>query len=236
MRSHVGKQGNERRRSPPGPGEGCYTWWFMSSAVADSIPRAGDVFIPHEAEAGPVTAVRNNVLQASLTLLRAGGFYERYAELVEPAILREVSANVAPCWVPIEVVDEHYRACDAMQLSTEVLEGLGEKAGQHARKTSIIVAQPEQDGGFELWENARRMHRVWKRHYRGGSVQIVRLGTAEELIDFRGFSLHRHRYYRYGSLAAIRAAHESLGMRIEVARIAQYDASSHALTVHLAWR
>ena len=80
------------------------------------------------------------------------------------------------------------------------------------------------------------MHRVWKRHYQGGSVQLVRLGAAEELMDFRGFLLHRHRYYRYGSLAAIRAVHESFGMDIETARIVHYDAESHGLTVRLAWK
>ena len=104
-----------------------------------------------------------------------------------------------------------------------------------ARKTSIVVAQPDANAAFDLWQNAPRMHRVWKRLYQGGSVQIVKLGHAEELIEFRGFSLHRHRYYRYGCLAAIRSAHESVGWQMKVVKIAWHDPSTNDVTVHLAW-
>jgi hypothetical protein len=193
------------------------------------------VFIPHEAVVRPVTAVRNNVLQASLTLLRDKGLYERYAKLVEPAILRELTTNISPRWVPIDVVHAHYRACDAMALSTDELERLGQEAGQHARKVSIVVSQPEQNTKFDLWQNSERMHRVWKRLYQGGSVQVVRLGTTDELIDFCGFSVHQHRYFRYGCLAAIRSAHEAVGLHMETTRIVRYDPNTHDLTVHLAW-
>jgi hypothetical protein len=209
--------------------------WLMSSELAGVLQHTEEVFIPHDAEVRPVTAVRNNVLQASLTLLHEKGLYERYEKLVEPDTLRELSTNVAPCWVPIDVVHSHYRACDAMALSSAELEHLGQEAGQHARKVSIVVPQPEQNASFDLWQNAERMHRVWKRLYQGGSVQVVRLGANEELIEFRGFSVHQHRYFRYGCVAAIRSAHEAVGLHMKVTKIARYDSSTHDLTVHLAW-
>jgi hypothetical protein len=148
----------------------------------------------------------------------------------------ELTTSVGPGWVPIDVVHSHYGACDAMALSTEELERLGVEAGQHARKVSIVVSPPEPNAKFDLWQNSERMHRVWKRLYQGGSVQVVRLGAAEELIEFRGFSVHQHRYFRYGCLAAIRSAHEAVGLDIEVAKIVRYDADTHDLTVHLAWK
>jgi hypothetical protein len=207
----------------------------MGNEVANAHPHVEEVFIPHEAPVRPVTAVRNNVLQASLTLLRDRGLYDRYAKLVEPATLHELSRNLAPCWVPVGVAHSHYRACDALALSTAELESVGREAGQHARKVSIVVAQPEQNVAFDLWQNAERMHRVWKRLYQGGSVQVVRLGAAEELIEFRGFSIHQHRHFRYGCLAAIRSAHEAVGLQMKVTKIARYDHETHDLTVHLAW-
>jgi hypothetical protein len=208
----------------------------MGGEPANSIAYNGEVFIAHDAVVRPVTAVRNDVLQASLTFLRDRGWYERYAKLVDPAILRELTTNVAPRWVPIDVVHAHYRACDAMELSTEELERLGEDAGQRARKVSIVVSQPKQNAEFDLWQNSERMHRVWKRLYQGGSVQVVRLGANEELIDFCGFSVHQHRYFRYGCVAAIRAAHEAVGLDMETTRIVRYDPNTHELTVHLAWK
>ena len=126
----------------------------MDRERTDATSCSGEVIFPHDAEVQPVTAVRNNILQASLMLLRDAGLYERYAKLVEPATLYELTTNVTPCWVPIELVYSHYRACDAMALSVEELALLGQEAGQHARKVSIVVAQPEKDSEFDLWQNA----------------------------------------------------------------------------------
>jgi hypothetical protein len=209
-----------------------YDWSVESAAT---FPPRGEVFIPHEAETHPLTAVRNSVLQASLTLLRQGGLYERYAELVEPAVLHRISTNVAPYWVPIEVVDEHYRACDAMALSAEELASLGRASGELVRKTSIVIAQPDGNAAFDVWQNVPRMHRAWKRLYQGGSVQIVKLGDTEQLIEFRGYSLHRHRYYRHGCVAAIRSVRESVGMQIRLIQIVRYDPGTHDVTIHLTW-
>lgn len=207
----------------------------MGREVTNAVPYAGEVLIPHEAQVRPVTAVRNDVLQKSLALLHDKGLYERYAKLVEPATLQQLSRNLAPSWVPIDVVHSHYRACDALALSTEELESLGQEAGQHARKVSIVVAQPDRNVAFDLWQNAERMHRVWKRLYQGGSVQVMRLGATEELIEFRGFSIHQHRYFRSGCVAAIRSAHEAVGLHMKVTKIALYDPHTHDLAVHLAW-
>jgi hypothetical protein len=208
----------------------------MGNEALDANLLEGTVLIPHDAEVHPVTAVRNTVLQGSLALLRESGLYERYVKRVEPAVLQELTTNVAPCWVHIEVADAHYGACDAMAVSADDLESLGRAAGQLARKTSIVVAQPEEKEEFDLWQNAPRMHRVWKRLYQGGSVQIVKLGDTEELFEFRGFSLHRHRYYRYGCLAAIKAAHEAVGLHVEVLRIIRHDPQTNDTTFHLAWK
>jgi hypothetical protein len=217
-----------------GAARACYIL-LVDSAATKALPPQGDVFIPHDVQPHPMTAVRNSVLQGSLTLLRQGDLYERYAKLVDPAVLLQISTNVTPYWVPIEVVDEHYRACDAMALSAEELESLGRAAGEISRKTAIVVAQPDKNASFDLWPNMARLHRVWKRLYQGGSVQIVKLGDTDLLMDFRGFSLHRHRYYRYGCLAAIRSVHESVGQKIKLVQIVRHDPRTHEVTVHLAW-
>ena len=208
----------------------------MGSRATGVFPQGGEVVIPHDAEAGPLSAVRNNVLQTSLALLRDQGLYERYAELVPPDTLHHLLANVTPCWVPMDLVHSHYRACDAMQLSPQELEQLGQRAGENTRKVSIVVAQPEGESAFDVWANADRMHRVWKRLYQGGSVGIARLSPNEELVDFRGYTIHQHRYFRYGCVAAIRSAHEAVGVPVEVAKIVRYDQETHELTVHLSWK
>jgi hypothetical protein len=63
----------------------------------------------------------------------------------------------------------------------------------------------------------------------------VKLGPTEELIEMRGFSLNRHYYFRSANLAAIAAAHEAVGARIESKKIVRYDATTHEIVIHLKW-
>jgi hypothetical protein len=201
----------------------------------ESLPR-GEILIPHEEEFQPVTAVRNTVLQASLGELREAGYFERYAIHIEPSVLHELSSNLAPSWVPIALVDAHYLACDAMGLKAEELQRIGQAVGVRVRQTSIVVADNRtSDAPVDVWTIVGQLHRAWKRVYQGGSVQIVKLGPRDELIELRGHSLYRHPYFRFASLAAIAAAHEAVGARIELIRIVRYEAQTHEVVIHLAW-
>jgi hypothetical protein len=196
----------------------------------------GEILIPHDEDFQPLVAVRNTVLQASLGELRTAGYYERYAANIEPAVLEELASNLAPGWVPIDLADAHYQACDRMGLSADELQRIGQAVGVRVRQTSIIVAgNKTSDAPVDVWKIVDQLHRAWKRVYQGGSVQIVRLGPKDELIELRGHSLYRHNYFRFASLAAITAAHEAVGARIESNRIVRYDASTHELVIHLAW-
>lgn len=210
--------------------------WSMGIEVVSTAQHGGEVIIPHDAVVRPITAVRNSVVQGSLAMLRHLGLYERYVEHIDPAILQEISTNLGPHWMPVEVAHAHYRACDDMALSTEELEKMGQVAGQLARKTSIVVATPEQNASFDLWDNAGRMQRVWKRLYQGGSVQVVKLGPATGLLEFRQFALQQYYYYRHACLAALRGAHEALGLEIEASRIVRYDPKTHDVTMRLDWK
>lgn len=191
--------------------------------------------IAHEQDFEPLTAVRNTVVQASLGELRFAGYYERYAANVDPDVLAELLSNLAPSWVPIDLVDAHYRACDAMSLNAGELQRLGEAVGVRVRQTSIVVGSKPSDEPVDVWSIVAQLHRAWKRVYLGGSVQIVKLGPKDELIELRGHSLYRYPYFRFGSLAAITAAHEAAGARIQSNRIVRYDALTHEIVLHLTW-
>ena len=199
-------------------------------------PPRGEILIPHEQDFQPVVALRNTMLQASLGELREAGYFERYTAHIDPAVLHELSTNLAPSWVPIELADAHYQACDRMGLNAEELQRIGHAVGVRVRQTSIVVADNRTSGApVDVWTIVGQLHRVWKRLYQGGSVQIVKLGPRDELIELRGHSLYRHPYFRFASIAAITAAHEAVGARIEVNRIVRYDAMTHETVIHLAW-
>lgn len=207
-----------------------------SPAMSRTSLSAGHVVIPHRNPIEPLSALRNTLLQSSLTKLRECGFYERYLRHIDPAVLDELSSNIAPGWVRIALADAHYAACDAMALSDEELTSVGVGVGTRVRETSIVTPgkkTPEQK--VDVWPVAPQLFRVWSRLYQGGSVQVTQLGPSEELLEFRGFTLNRYRYYRHANVAAIVGAHQAVGVLIESARLVHYDATTHETTIRLSW-
>lgn len=134
----------------------------------------------------------------------------------------------------IELADAHYAACDAMRLTEDQLRRIGEAVGFRMRQTSIVVAgKKDKNGHVDPFAMLAQMYRVWKRLYQGGSVQIAKIGPTDQLIEFRGFSLNRHHYYRFANLAAVIGVHEAVGVRLETAKILSYDATSHDVVIQL---
>jgi hypothetical protein len=206
----------------------------MSSAL--DLPPSGEVVVPHEKDVQPVTGVRNALLQSSLAEVREHGYFERYSRHIPPAALQELSSNLGPGWVSIDLAHAHYGACDAMELTADELDGIGQSVGQRVRDTSIVVAGTKNpDEAFDLWASVKQLHRVWRRIYQGGSVQITRLRTTEQLIHFRGFSLNKYHYFRHANLAAIKSVHEAVGVHVESARMIRYDPSTQEVIIHLTW-
>ena len=80
-----------------------------------------------------VTAFRSTWVVSSLESLRLGGYWDRYLEkLVDHR--DEVLSCVAGVWLPIDVARAHYRACDALGLSSEDMSALGRGPGGQVRR------------------------------------------------------------------------------------------------------
>jgi hypothetical protein len=206
----------------------------MASAL--DLPLSGEVVVPHEKNAQPVTALRNALLQSSLAGLREHGFFERYSQHMPAADLQELTSNLGPSWVSVDLAHAHYGACDTMKLSAEELDAIGKSVGERVRDTSIVVAgSKNREEAFDVWASIRQLHRVWNRIYKGGSVQITKLKATEQLIHFRGFSLNKYHYFRHANLAAIEAVHEAVGVHVESAKMVRYDSSTQDVIIHLTW-
>jgi hypothetical protein len=195
-----------------------------------------EILIPHVATVLPLTAVRNVFLQSSLAGLKARGYFERYAQLIAPAVLSELQASLAPGWIPVELATAHYQACEGLMLSAEQLVEIGSQVGDRLQESVLVSsAKRVREPGFDMWDAMLALHRMWARLYQGGSVQVVKLGPREKLIETRGFSLFRFHYYRQTSLAAIAAAYRALGADVTSVKIASYSAKTHDMVVRTSW-
>lgn len=216
------------RRDPDRPSD--------EGAGRSQHPESREIVVAHDPNAGPVTAVRNVVLQASLAELRAHGCYERYSKLVAPEVLEQLNTNIAPTWVPVELALAHYAACDELGLSAEDFAALGQGVGDRVQDTVLVSsAKKVPVEGVDLWKVEAQLHRMWPRVFQGGSVQVVKLGPKLKLLEQRGFRLTQFQYYRQAHLAAIRASHIALGAHITTLKVDSYNAARDEVVVRVAW-
>lgn len=211
---------------------------FGESELESPTAAAGtrEILIPHATTVLPLTAVRNVFIQSSLAGLKANGFYDRYVELIDPAVLSELLSSLGPGWVPVELVSAHYEACDGLMLSQPELTKIGSQVGDRLQESVLISsAKRVREADFDLWDVMLSLHRMWARLYQGGSVQVVKLGPREKLIETRGFSLFRFHYYRQTSLCAIAAAYKALGVEMASVKIVSFSAKTYEMVVRTSW-
>ncbi len=200
---------------------------------AYSKPR---IVFAHTADSRPVTAVKNVLIQTSLGQIQNAGFYERYSKLIEPQVLEQLLSSVGPGWVPIELADSHYAACDRLNLSIAELKMLGSGVGDRLQKATLVsAAKKDRQTSVDVWAELGSLHRMWDRQYQGGSVQVMQVGPQEMLIELRGFVITRHTYFRNAMVPAMRATFLALGVRLDSSKISKYVAERDEATYQLHW-
>lgn len=200
------------------------------------LAEAREIIVPHDPAAGPVTAVRNVLIQASLAELKAKGHYERYARLIAPDMIEQLLASLGPSWIPVEVALAHYEACENLSLTSGEFAAMGDRVGDRVQDTVLVSsAKKVRDVNFDLWTAVPSLHRMWPRIFQGGSIQTVKVGPKEKLVEQRGFLMNRYHYYRQAHVAALRATYSALGARIAFAKIVSHTAAGDETVVHVGW-
>jgi hypothetical protein len=194
----------------------------------------GEIVIPHGPNTGPVTAVRNIVLQTSLGRLKAGGHFDLYASHMPPAVLEQLMTNVAPCWVPVEIALMHYEACDKLNLNFDQLSTHGTSVGEHLQR-AVLVSAAKKSRAEDLWTTSEQLHRMWPRLYQGGSVQVVKLGPKDKYVEQRGFLMNRYRHYREAQLAAFAAVYGSVGTQFTCLKVERASSDWDLVMYRMTW-
>jgi hypothetical protein len=195
-----------------------------------------EILIPHSPTVTPLTAVKNVFIQSSLAGLKANGYWDRYVRLIDPAVLAQLESSMGPGWIPLELVTPHYEACDGLALRTQELNQIGSQVGHRLQEAVLVSsAKRERAVDFDMWAVMLSLHRMWARLYQGGSVQVVKLGPREKLIETRGYSLFQFHYYRQTSLAAFGAAYSALGAQVTSVKIQSYNPKTHEMVVRTSW-
>lgn len=195
-----------------------------------------EIIIPHDPAAGPLEAVRNVLMQASLAELKSHGLYESYTQAIDPHVLSQLlDASLAPGWIAIDLVHAHYEACDQLALTPEQFKAMGDRVGDRIQNAVLVsLAKKVRDANYDLWQATLPLHRMWARIFQGGSVQVSKLGPRDQLVEERGFTLNRYEYYRNAHVYALTASFKALGANTAV-RIASYNPGREEMNVRVTW-
>lgn len=171
--------------------------------------------VDHVSPAGPtLLQVRGSLLVSSLQTLRELRLYERYLAHLPAPLQQPVLFALASSWVPCEVALAHYGACEAMELTEQELQAVGEHVAQRILATflaTLLRGTRMVGAGVRPLVALQYYPRLWDRLLQGGSCSITQTGPKDVVIESRGVPMFRYRYFRLAYMNLIRGAGLTFG-------------------------
>lgn len=196
------------------------------------------VLLEHSSANGPqMKNVRGSLIASSLQTLRELGHFERYEKLLPEQYREQVLFGLASSWMPLEVAEAHYGACDDLGLDEAQIIEIGEHVSRRIMGTFLgtIFRTGRNFGAAPTpWLVLTQYHRICERILDGGKFMVIELGPKDALIQTRGLSLFRSRYFRTGTLGMFRGA-VGLFSKSCFAREVPERSSRDMLSVSLRW-
>lgn len=184
----------------------------------------------------PVTKVRSTLLQSSLNSLRTHGHYERYLTLVDPTYREFILGSLAPEWLPLVVAEAHYAACDALHLTPELMQRIGEDVGDRIQGTFLgTVVKRARLLGLTPWLLLDQFERLWGRLMQGGGVAVYRTGPKDVRVEIYNLPLLRYAYFRTGMCGVIGAGIKLGAGRSVVVNVMSSGRAEERLLFNAAW-
>jgi hypothetical protein len=197
-----------------------------------------EIVVPHDLERGPLVGVRRMLVLSSIAELKDVGLYDRYCACIDGGILTRITEMIGPGWMPVELAQEHYKACDRLQLSDAQVQAMGVRAGEKM-SSSLLVAGAQgahTAGERDPWELVGAYSRMGRRIYEGSSTQYVKLGPNKLLLEHVGNPLFSIRYYRTAHASFMRGTFRSLGVDIIDLTYSSYRADKAQIEARLTWK
>jgi hypothetical protein len=129
--------------------------------------------------------------------LRQAGHFDGYAAAIPEEHRDQLLQAVAGTWVPIDIAQSHYRACESLALSSETEVELGKSVFDRTGDTMFgTVIRLAKSTGATPWTLLPQLQRFWERGYDGGGIRVAKLGPKEVRIEVVQCALADSRYFR----------------------------------------
>lgn len=185
----------------------------------------GELILDFPKPLEPVSAVRSTLITSSLTSLRARGLFERYDALQTSSHRTKILNVVAGEWLPLEVAQAHYRACDALGLSEGEQIAIGKDVSRRLHETFLsLIVKAARGVGMTPWVLLAKGNMMQNRLCVGGGVRVTKLGPKSARIALAGLPHMAIPYVRHGLVGLYTAAVELLGSNVAT-RIVKSESS-----------
>jgi len=186
---------------------------------------------------GELTHVRGTLLASSIQSLRSRGLFDRYATLLSHSYRDRVLNSVAGEWLGADIALAHYSACDALRLSVEDQVGMGREVSKRTHETFLgLLVKMARGIGVTPWVVLPKINSLYMRIFRGGGIQITRLGPKDAKVQTLGLTPLGISYFRNAYLGMYEAGVGMFASSVQVRPLSLAAAApGKDFTLHLRW-
>lgn len=183
------------------------------------------------------SAVRSTLIASSLQSLKARGHWERYSELLPAEHHDTIVHCIAGEWFPLAVGFAHYETCDGLGLTIEQQREIGEDVSRRIHETFLgVVLKMAKGVGVTPWMIAPKGNQIHARVFRGGGIQVTKLGPKDVSIEVAKLPLLEIPYFRTAACGIYQSAIGMFAKRAHVRLIPNESRSPGSLTtLHASW-
>jgi hypothetical protein len=123
-----------------------------------------------------LSAGKGSIVVLDWQALHEHGFYDAYVAGMGAQPWAALSDVTAGSWVPLALLQSHYRALDALQLEEATIRAIGWSVGErvHGAFLSTLMRLAGKVG-VSPWLALEQTHKLWTRSWRGGELAAHRV-------------------------------------------------------------
>ena len=157
------------------------------------------------------------MLASSMQTLRSRGMFDRYSTLLANSHRDRVLNSVAGEWLTTEIALAHYTACDALGLSVDDQIGMGRDVSRRTHETFLgLIVKMARGVGVTPWVVFPKINSLYARIFRGGGIQITRLGPKDAKVQTLGLTPLGIPYFRNAYLGMYEAGVGMFAANVQV--------------------
>ena len=181
------------------------------------------------------TEFRSTWLNGSIEVLKTHGAFERYLENLPKELHEPILRSIAGTWLPAHIAVAHYRAIDALGVSTPERIAWGKEITRHLRKTIFSIGfHAARDVGVTPWAILKLFPVSFTREWRGGAAAVFKVGPKDARVEIAGFPISSIPHCRTGLRGVIGGMCELVCTKVYVNEIRDLCTES-TLGYRVAW-